>query len=97
MSLPRMHITVALFSVGKKSACNAGNPGLIPGLGKSAREGRGYPLPYSWSSLVTQLVRNLSITQKTWAQSLSWEDPLEKGKAGTPVFWPGEVHRLYSP
>ena len=34
-------------SVGKKSACNAGNPGLIAGLGRSAGEGKGYPLQYS--------------------------------------------------
>ena len=35
--------------------------------------------------------------QETWVQSLGWEDPLEKGKAPTPVFWPGEFHGLYSP
>ena len=36
--------------------------------------------------------------QETWAQSLGWEDPLEKGKAiPTPVFWPGEFHGLYTP
>ena len=34
-------------SVGKESACNAGDPGLIPGLGRSAEEGIGYPLQYS--------------------------------------------------
>ena len=35
---------------------------------------------------------------QTWAQSLGWEDPLEKGKAiPTPVFWPGEFHGLYTP
>ena len=39
-------------SVGKESACNAGDPGLIPGLGRSAGEGIGYPLQYSWASLV---------------------------------------------
>ena len=42
-------------SVGKESACNAGDPGLIPGSGRSAREGIGYPLQYSWDSLVAQL------------------------------------------
>ena len=30
--------------------------------------------------------------QKTWVQSLSWEDPLEEGMQPTPVFWPGEFH-----
>ena len=81
MSLSKMCITVALFSVGKESACNAGDPGLIPGSGKSTREGTGYPLQHSWASLVTQLLRNLPAMWETWAQSLGWEDPLEKGKA----------------
>ena len=46
-------------SAGKESACNAGDPGSIPGLGRSAGEGIGYPLQYSWASLVAQLVKNL--------------------------------------
>ena len=41
-------------SAGKVSACNAGDPGSIPGLGRSTREGIGYPLQYSWASLVAQ-------------------------------------------
>ena len=41
----------------------------------------GYPLQYSWASLVAQLVKNLSVMQETWVQSLGWEDPLKKGKA----------------
>ena len=68
-------------SVGKESTCNAGDPSLIPGLGRSAGEGIGYPLPYSWTSLVAQLVKNPPAMQETWVQSLDWEDPLEKGKA----------------
>ena len=68
-------------SVGKESACNAGDPGSIPGLGKSPGEGNGYPLQYSWASLVAQLVKNLAAKQETWVYSLGWEDPLEKGKA----------------
>ena len=47
-------------SVGKESACNAGDPGSIPGIGRSAGEGIGYPLQYSWASLVAQLVKNPS-------------------------------------
>ena len=62
-------------SVGKESACNAGDPGLIPGLGRSAREGIGCPLQSSWASLVAQLVKNLPTMQE---RSLGWEDPLEK-------------------
>ena len=45
------------ISVGKESACNAGDPSLIPGSGKNAGEGIGYPLQYSWASLVAQLVK----------------------------------------
>ena len=68
-------------SVGKESACNAGDPSLIPGLGRSAGEGIGYPLQYPWASLMSQVVKNLPAMQETWVQSLGWEDPLEKGKA----------------
>ena len=68
-------------SVGKESTCNAGDPNLIPGPGTSSGEGIGYPLWYSWASLVAQLVKNLPTMRETWIQSLDWEDPLEKGMA----------------
>ena len=68
-------------SAGKESTCNAGDPGSIPGLGRSAGEGIGYPLQYSWASLVAQVVKNQPAMRETWVPSLSWEDPLEKGKA----------------
>ena len=68
-------------SVGKESACNAGDPGSVPGSGRSTGEGIGYPLQYSWASLVAQLVKNLHAMWETWVQSLSWEGSLEKGKA----------------
>ena len=68
-------------SVGKESSCDAGDPDSIPGSGRSAGEGIGYPLQDSWASLVTQLVKNQPAMQETWVQSLGWEDPLEKGKA----------------
>ena len=68
-------------SVGKESACNAGDPRLIPELGRSAEEGIGYPLQYSWASLVAQLVKNPPAMQETLVQSLSWEDHLEQRKA----------------
>ena len=48
---------------------------------RSAGEGIGYPLQYSWASLVAQLVKNPPAMQETWVRSLGWEDPLEKGKA----------------
>ena len=59
----------------------ASAPGSIPGSGSSTGEGIGYPLQYSWASLVAQLVKNQPAMQETWVQSLGWEDPLEKGKA----------------
>ena len=68
-------------SAGKESIWNAGDPGAIPRLGKSAGKGIGYPLQYSWVSLVAQLVKNLPAMWETWVQSLGWEDPVEKGKA----------------
>ena len=64
-------------SVGKVSACNAGNPGLIPGSGRSPGEGIGYLLQYFWASLVAQLVKNLPEMWETWVGKI----PLEKGTA----------------
>ena len=48
-------------SADKESACNAGDPGSIPGLGRSTGEGKGYPFQYSWASLVAQLVKNQQV------------------------------------
>ena len=66
-------------SVGKEFACNAGDPGSIPGSGRSTREGIGYPLQYSGASLVAQLVKNLPAMWKIWVLSPGLEDSLEKG------------------
>ena len=79
-------------SAGKESACNVGDLGLIPGMGKSPGEGKGYHLsPFSppdrdrrgdspaWSALVT--VKRLPTMQETWVQSMGREDPLEKEMA----------------
>ena len=52
--------------VGKESACNAGDPSLIPGSGRSTGEGIGYPLQYSWPSFVAQLAKNPPAMQETW-------------------------------
>ena len=52
---------------------------MTPGLGSSPREGTGYPLQYSWASLVAQMVKKPPAMQETWVQSLGWEDPLEEG------------------
>ena len=73
-------VCVKSGSNGKESACNAGDPSSNPGSGRSTGEGIGYPLQYSWASLVAQLVKNLPAMRETWVQSLGWEDPLEKEK-----------------
>jgi len=62
--------TKAQSSAGKESTCNAGDPGWIPGFGRSAGEGIGYPLQYSSVSLVAQLVRNLPAVWETRVRSL---------------------------
>ena len=70
---------------GRESACSAGDPVSIPRLGRSPGEQVGYPLQYSWSSLVAQTVKNPSAMWETWVQSLGLEDPLEKGMATHPL------------
>ena len=60
-------------SVGKESACNTGDPVSITGSGRSTGEGIGYPLQYSWASLVAQLVKNLPARWETWVRSLGLE------------------------
>ena len=67
-------------SVGKESTCNEGDSSSIPGSGRSVGEEIGYPLQYSWASLVAQLVKNLPAIWEIWVQSLSWDDPLKKGQ-----------------
>ena len=76
-----LHKAFPHSSVGKESTCNAGDPGSIPGSGRSPGEGIGYPLQYSWVSLMVQLVKNLPAMWETLVWSLGWEDPLETGKA----------------
>ena len=68
-------------SVGKESSYNAGDLGSIPELGRSAKEGIGYPVQYSLASSVAQLVKNLPAVQETWVWFLGWKDTLEKRKA----------------
>ena len=53
-------------SVGKESACNAGDPGSIPRSGRFGREGMGFPLQYSWASLLAQTVKNPPVMQEAW-------------------------------
>ena len=57
-------------------------------LGQEDQLEKGYPLQYSWASLVGQLVKNPPEMQETWVRSLGWEDPLEKG-IGYPLQYSG--------
>ena len=68
-------------SVAKESGYNAEDPSSIPRSGRSAGEGIGYRLQYSWASLVAQLVWNPPAMWETCVRSLGWEDLLEKGKS----------------
>ena len=73
-------------SAGEESTCSTGDPGLIPGLGNSPGEGIGYPLQYSWVSLVAQKVKNLPAVWENWLRSL------EGGMASySSIFFPGET------
>ena len=54
---------------------------MNPGSGRSRGEETGYPLQYSWASLVAQMVKNPPAMWEAWVQSLGWEGPLEDGKA----------------
>ena len=84
-------------SVGKEFTCSAGDPDLIPGLGRSAGEGIGYLLQYSWASLVAQLVKSRLQCGRpgfhTWVGKIPWT----REWLPISVFWPGEFHGLYSP
>ena len=79
-------------SAGKESACNAGNSGSTPGLGRPAGEGVGYPLQYSWASLVAQKVNNPpaigEIGFNPWVGKIPWR----RERLPSLVFWPGKFH-----
>ena len=81
-------------SAGKEPACNAEDPGSIPVSGRSAGEGIGYPLQYSWASLVAELVKNPPAMWRPgfdpWLRNIPWR----RKWIPTPVFWLGEFHGL---
>ena len=100
-------------SAGNESACNVGDLGSIPGLGRSPGERKGYPLQYSGmeNSWTVQSLRSqdqdterlsLHAMRETRAQSLAWEDHLEKemaihsGALAWKVPWREETGRLQS-
>ena len=82
-------------SIGKESACNAGDPGLIPESGRSAGEEIDYPLQCSWASLVAQLVKNLPVMQNTGFDPWVGQIPWRRERLPTSVLWPKELHGLY--
>ena len=84
-------------SAGKEFACNTGDPGSISGSGRFPGEEIGYPLKYSWASLVVQLVKNPPAMQETCVQSPGWEDPLEKAKATHSSILAWRIPILHSP
>ena len=64
-------------STGEVSACNTGDSSLIQ---RSPGERIGYPLQYSWASLVAHMVKNQPAMWEAWVPSLDQED-LEEGMA----------------
>ena len=84
-------------SADKESTCNAGDPCLIPGSGRSPGEGIGYPLQYSWGSLVVQMVKNLPAMLGTWVNPWVEKTPWRRAWPPTPVFLPGESPWMEKP
>ena len=92
------HIGFPDSSVAKESACNAGDPSLTPGSGRSAGEGIGYPLQYSWSSLVGFSWERIHLQCgkpgfNPWVRKIHWG----RERLPIPVLWLREFHGLYSP
>ena len=86
----------SLITLGKDSTSNAGDPGSIPGSGRSPGARIGHPLWCSWASLVSQLVNNPPAIRETWVWSLVGKTLWRRERLPTPVFWPGEFHGLNS-
>ena len=77
-------------SADEESACNAEDSSSIPGSGRSPGEGTGYPLPYSWTSLVVQSVKNPPAKQVTWFDLWVGKIPWRRAWQPTPAFLPGD-------
>ena len=84
-------------SARKEAASNAGNPGSIPGSGRSIGEGMGYPLQSARASLVLQLVKNLPQCRRPGFDPWVGKIPWRRERVPTTIFWTGEFHGLYSP
>ena len=86
-------------SDGKESKCNAGNPGLIPGWGRSG-EGNGYPLQYSclensmergaWQATVHGVTRSWTQLNGFHLQSFN---SLYYSKCGPQIAWDSQERR----
>ena len=95
---PCFSLLLSRSSAGKESACNAGDPGSIPGSGRSPGEGIGYLRQYSKASLVAQLVKNpLAMLGELGSIPGLRRFPWRRERLPTPVFWSGEFQGLYSP
>ena len=79
-------------SAGKETTCNSGDLDLIPGSGISLEEGIGYPLRYSWASLVAQMVKNLPVGDLGSIPWLGTSHREGRECLPTPVFLLGEFH-----
>ena len=83
-------------SVGKESICNAGDPGSIPGPGRPAGDGIGYPLSSILGFPCGSPGKESTCNAGDLGSSPGWEDPWRKERLPTPVFWSGEFHGLQS-
>ena len=97
--LPVAWLNVSLLTAGVEGRDWSASLAMVfhPASGRSAGEGTGYPLLYSWASLGAQLVKNPPAMPETLVQSLVWEETWRREQPPTPVFWPEESHGLYSP
>ena len=96
--IPLSHLPGFLgSSVGKESACNAGDLSSITEWRRSAGEGIGYALQYPRASPVAQLVKNPPAMWETGFDPWVVKIPQRRERLSTLVFWPGEFHGLYSP
>ena len=84
-------------SVGKESACNAGDLSLIPGSGRFTGEGIGYLLQHSWAFLAAQLVKNPPAMGRPGFSPWVGKIPWRRERLPTLVFWPREFHGLCRP
>ena len=73
-------------SVDKEPACNAGDSGSIPELGRSAGEGIGYPLQYS--GLENSMDCIVHGVAKSWTRFIGRTD----AEAESPILWPPDMN-----